>query len=120
MTIEIRLGQPAEGACIFAHKDRRRGALQQLTDLAQKAGTPFSVAADNLAGPAQGDQKGRAISYLGLWQRFEGCHVLFNQVRLALPEVTTGLGDQQAKRSSANLGVHRIQLLRLLQENGSL
>ena len=63
----------------------RSGTAQQVNDLAQKAGSQFSVAADNLAGPAQGDQKGRAISYLGWWQGFESCHVLFDQVRLALP-----------------------------------
>ena len=32
--------------------------------------------------------------------------------------MTTGLGDQQAKRSSANLGVYRIELLRLRQKGG--
>ena len=61
MTIEIRPRQSAEGACIFAQKTRRRGTPQQATDLAEKAGSQFGIAADDRRGPAQGDHKCRAI-----------------------------------------------------------
>src|SRR6516225_198297 len=97
--------QSAESACRLACKNCRSRTAQQATDLAQKARGQLAVAPDCLARPTQRDQKCGTVSCPSLRQGFESCQVLFHQVRLSLAEVSAGLGDQQAKRSSANLGI---------------
>ena len=64
----------------------------------------------------QASHKRGTVALLRLRQRFQGGHVLFGQVRFALPEVAEGLGHQEAKRRPANLGAKGITLLREFKE----
>ena len=112
-----------EAACIAraaADQHRRGCTSEQSTHSGEMFPSSFVFAIYNARGPAQGGQERRTIGFLSLGQGPEFRQFLFSPVRFALPQVTDGLGDQETKRSPADLRVKGIEFLRLLEKSDGL